>query len=570
MKHSSRRNVLLGLAVLVLLVGALWAPLRRQMERWTGEQALVEQIKGTGALAILRLTQGQPETAPYAPVRHSGLSPYGVNTFFEQEADVAQVDRAMAMISAAGIDWIRQEFPWEDIEISAKGDFWDHRWNRSAWDKYDQIVALAEKHDLEIIARLDNPPGWSRAVGNAEGWTLAPPDDLNDYGDFVEAVVTRYKGRIRYYQIWNEPNIYPEWGDQAADPAGYVALLQVAYTRAKAVDPDCVIIAAGLAQTTEETDWIYEPRNVSDIVYLEAMYAAGAQGYFDVMGAMAYGLWTGPHDQRVSRDRANFGRVQLLREIMVAHGDASVPIWATEIGWNALPEGWQGAMPYGAVTLEQQAQYTVQAYQRAADEWPWMGVLNYWFWRRPDESESNQAWYYFRMVAPDWTPQPVYFAVQEQATQPRVLHRGFHQEDAEALQYAGEWRLVQDKGAVLGGGARLEPGASVRFTYSGAGLSLKLGDAASAEHLTITVDGRERPLGRSETVPDTDIAARRVTRAPWRGQHSVVLAATDGPVLLDGLIVYREPARWPWLLALAMVFAGLALLWWHCKRAARS
>ena len=117
---------------------------------------------------------------------------------------------------------------------------------------------------------------------------------------------------------------------------------------------------------------------------------------------------------------------------------------------------------------------------------------------------------------------------------------------------------------------RLEQGAQVTFSYQGAGLSLKLGDAASAERFTLLVDGRARRLGRSETVPDTDIAARRVTRAPWRGQHSVVLAATDGPVLLDGLIVYREPARWPWLLALAMVLAGLALLWWHCKRAARS
>ena len=226
--------------------------------------------------------------------------------FFEQEADPAKVDRAMALISAAGLHWIRQEFPWEDIEISAKGDFWDHRWDRDAWAKYDQIVELAEQHGLEIIARLDNPPAWSRAVGNAPGWTMAPPDDFDDYGDFVAAVVERYRGRIRYYQIWNEPNIFPEWGDQPANPAAYVALLQTAYARAKEADPDCVIIAAGLAQTTEETPWEFGPRNVSDLIYLEEMYRAGAQGHFDIMGAMVYGLWTGPLDRRVSRDRANF------------------------------------------------------------------------------------------------------------------------------------------------------------------------------------------------------------------------------------------------------------------------
>lgn len=550
--------LLLGAAALLTLLG--WQPLRRQMERCTGEQALVEQVKGVGALALLRLTHRPPETAPYAPVRHVGLSPYGVNTFFEQEADPAQVDRAMGMIRAAGITWIRQQFPWEDIEIAAKGDFWDHRWDRDAWEKYDTIVALAEQHGLEIIARLDNPPAWSRAMGNAEGWSLAPPDNLDDYGDFVAAVVGRYRGRIRYYQIWNEPNIYPEWGDQPADPAGYVALLQTAYTRAKAIDPDCVIIAAGLAQTTEETPWEFGPRNVSDLIYLEEMYHAGAQGYFDVMGAMIYGLWTGPNDQRVSRDRSNFARVQLLREIMVRHGDAAVPIWATEVGWSALPADWQGAAPYGRVTAAQQAQYAVQAYARAGRDWPWVGVMNYWFWRRPNESERDQAWYYFRMVEPDWTTLPVYAAIEEHASQPPVLQRGFHQEDHHALHYGGQWAWVADEQAVLGGVARLEQGAQVTFSYQGAGLSLKLGDAASAERLTLLVDGRARRLGRSEAVPDTTITAQRVLRSTRRGLHSVTLAATGGPVLLDGIIVYSEPARWPWLLA------GLIVALWVAWR----
>ena len=88
----------------------------------------------------------------------------------------------------------------------------------------------------------------------------------------------------------------------------YTRLLQVAYARAKEADPDCVIIAAGLAQTTEETPAEFGPRNVSDLLYLEQMYAAGAQGYFDVMGAQVYGLWTGPYDRRTGRRYANFSR----------------------------------------------------------------------------------------------------------------------------------------------------------------------------------------------------------------------------------------------------------------------
>ena len=50
-------------------------------------------------------------------------------------------------------------------------------------------------------------------------------------------------------------------------------LLKIAYARAKEADPDCVVIAAGLAQTTE--NWV--PRNLSDLDLPGAMYAP-AQG----------------------------------------------------------------------------------------------------------------------------------------------------------------------------------------------------------------------------------------------------------------------------------------------------
>ena len=43
--------------------------------------------------------------------------------------------------------------------------------------------------------------------------------------DFCAAVAERYQERISAYQIWNEPNLSREWGDNRPDPAGYVDLL---------------------------------------------------------------------------------------------------------------------------------------------------------------------------------------------------------------------------------------------------------------------------------------------------------------------------------------------------------
>ena len=80
------------------------------------------------------------------------------------------------MIADAGFVWLRQEFPWEDIEIHGRGDFEDRRNDRngdgqiteadaiSAWDKYDEIVNLATDNDLKMLVRLSNPPSWAHVT----------------------------------------------------------------------------------------------------------------------------------------------------------------------------------------------------------------------------------------------------------------------------------------------------------------------------------------------------------------------------------------------------------------------
>ncbi len=569
MPRLARRNytlgrlALTGLAIVALIALVAWAerePLRAALASVTGEEDAWQQVKGFGAWLLLQL-QGAPDTAPMTPMRHAGLSPYGINTFLEQEVEEAKIERSLQLISQAGFRWIRQQFPWEDIEIYGKGDYWDHQWNRSAWDKYDRLVALAEAYDLEIIARLDNPPAWSRAVGNAEGWSLGPPDDFEDYGDFVYAVVSRYRGRIRYYQIWNEPNIYPEWGNQPVDPEAYVRLLQIAYRRAKEADPDCVIIAAGLAQTTEPG-----PRNLDDLVYLERMYQAGVQGSFDIMGAMVYGLWTGPLDRRASQDRTNFARAQLVREIMVRHGDADKPLWATEVGWNALPADFEGAAIYGRVGLEQQARYAVQAYQRASREWPWMGVMNYWFFRRPSDAEINQSWYYFRMVEPDFELLPVYAAMRELTSQAPMVYMGYHQEDHWALDYRGAWPAMAEEAATLGGYRQGQPGDELRFRFHGTGLDLAFLGAPPADALDVYLDGQLVQSLTPSQAPASGAPTLQVARNLRDRPHEVRIVVRQGPVNLDGLVIWRQ-TRWsvlvpPAIGALVGLAAALGLRAW--------
>jgi hypothetical protein len=569
-RKTSILAILIASAVLVIFaVGRLSGAMAAALSDWTGERKLVEQIKGLGALVLIRLERPAPDVEPYVPVAYAGLNPYGINTFLEQEVDDWKIHRSLRLISDAGFKWIRQEFPWEDIEIEGKGIFVDRRQGReiSSWEKYDHIVELAEEYGIELIVRLDNPPAWSRAAGN-EGGTLAPPDDYADYGDFVYAVVSRYKGQIKYYQIWNEPNIYPEWGEAPVDPEAYTELLKVGYTRAKEADPDVVILSAGLAPTTEVTE-----RNLMDLVFLQRMYDAGAQDYFDVLSVQGYGLWNGPTDRRVHPDRVNFSRVMLIRELMVQNGDAHKPIWASEVGWNALPREFDGFPYYGRVSEELQAEYSAAAYRMAQEEWPWMGVMNYWFFKRPSDHEKNQAFYYFRMMEPDFYAYPVYYALQEQATSPPILGLGYHQQDHWALTYQGSWEDVEDDQAVLGR-YRISDraGDSLSFTFSGTDLSLVPVCDANPVSLEVTIDGRSTRLDLrtcgaryGEEVP--------LVRGLAEGQHAVRLRVADtaggtGRVAIDGLIVRRTPLflvrRGLWLLVLtsSSVFI-LFVVWRH-------
>ena len=274
--------------------------------------------------------------------------------------------------------------------------------------KYDNIVALAEKNNLRIIARLDAPPQWAHE-GYADLGDFGPPANFENYADFVGAVVQRYKGRIQYFQLWNEPNIFPEWGNQRVNPEDYARMLCLAHDRAKQIDPSVVIIAAALAPTVAQ-----DGRDFNDLIFFQRMLNAGAGRCFDVMSAQGYGLWSGPGDHRSNPLQTNIARHMLLRDIMVRNGDAGKPIWLSEMNWNPVPDdpSIQGRTNFGVVSPEEQARYVPLAYERARAEWPWIGVMSVWFFKRPSDGERNQSWYYFRMVEPDFTPMPLYEAMK--------------------------------------------------------------------------------------------------------------------------------------------------------------
>ncbi len=422
-------------------------------------------------------------------IPNSDVNPFGANFFLDREVEEWKLRKTLQMAQEAGLGWAKQQFSWEEIEPVRKGEFFDERTRRSSWEKYDLIVDLCEEYGLQVIARLDRPPDWAREDNT---YKERPPDNFEDYGDFVYTFVDRYRGRVKYIQIWNEPNIFPEWGNRPVDPAGYVELLRVAYQRAREADPNVYVLSAPLAITLgqvhpEPGKWI----SMNEIQFLEEMYQAGAKEYFDILSANAFGL-SSPPEEPAQPKVLNIQRVLFLRQTMEQYGDADKAIWFNEYGWNASPEDFpEEQLIWKRVSEENQADFTVRGIEYALANWPWAGVFNIWYFRQVGNIPSDRSDYYFRVVDVDFTPRLVYYVVKEAAQELLgAVGPGYYQETSPAVILDGQWQAVIEPQA--SGQAQVVSdvgGTGMTFTFIGENVDLITRLGSDGGRLAVTLDG---------------------------------------------------------------------------------
>ncbi len=439
-------------------------------------------------LALSARTAASDYRTP-SPIPNTDVNPLGANCFLDREVEEWKLRKTLEMAKEAGLGWVKQQFPWQEIEPVEKGEYYDERARRPSWEKYDLIVDLCEEYGLKLIARLDRPPDWTREDNT---YKERPPDDFDDFGDFVYTFVDRYRGRIAYVQIWNEPNIFPEWGNRPIDPAGYVDLLRVAYQRAKEADPNVQVLSAPLAITLgqphpEAGKWI----SMNEIEFLEAMYEAGAMDYFDILSANAFGL-ASPPEESPQAGTLNFQRVLFLREVMERYGDGDKAVWFNEYGWNASPEDLpEEELIWQRVSEEEQASFTVQGIEYALDNWPWAGVFNIWYFRQVGNISPDRSDYYFRMVDVDFTPRLVYYAVQEAAQQfVGPAAPGYYQETNPSITLDGAWQTeVDEKASGQTQAVTAVAGSTVELSFTGQNVDLIASLGLDGGRLEVSLDG---------------------------------------------------------------------------------
>jgi hypothetical protein len=213
--------------------------------------------------------------------------------------------------------------PWPSVPFGS-WRLWDAAVNwlklepgRGAWQfaTLDRCVELAEKHQVKVILTLGRTPQWAssrpdEAAGsrrNPAPGGAAPPKNLSDWQNYVRTVVTRYKGRIEAYEIWNEPNLLNYY---SGSPEEMITLAREAYTIIKEVDPAALVVAPSAVGPT-------------GAAWLDQYFKLGGASYADIIG---YHFYMGAAEPELMLER--------IREVqrVMAKSNINKPLWDTENG----------------------------------------------------------------------------------------------------------------------------------------------------------------------------------------------------------------------------------------------
>jgi hypothetical protein len=125
---------------------------------------------------------------------------------------------------------------WTNIETS-QGVF--------DWTNLDNAVTIANQNGMsDILMVLSGTPAW--ATNQRNPLALPAPDasgvpaNMADWDNWVRAVATRYKGKIKIYQPWNEANLSTFY---TGTPAQMADMTKRAYDIIKSIDPGATVVA---------------------------------------------------------------------------------------------------------------------------------------------------------------------------------------------------------------------------------------------------------------------------------------------------------------------------------------
>ena len=153
------------------------------------------------------------------------------------------------------------------------------------WDKpelyilpeFDSYVNQLVSNDITIYYTLTF---WDK-VNHPGGWEVAnrfeTEEDIAHYLEYVRFIVNHFKGRVAYYELWNEPDVdYPL---QHIEPEDYINLAKQAIPLIKEIDPQAKVVVGSTSGTDNprSREYLFKILNselvqIADVVSWHPLY----------------------------------------------------------------------------------------------------------------------------------------------------------------------------------------------------------------------------------------------------------------------------------------------------------
>jgi len=195
-------------------------------------------------------------------------------------------------------------FRWNRIDFNQE---WIDKEGRYDWRETDKWIRYMEKYNY-IVAPILN---------SIKVYESIYPPKIEDWQEFVRTTINRYREKIKYWEILNEPNNYRVFYPKGSRvPIGYIELLKTAYLTAKEVDPSCKIISAGVWHR--------------DFKYIEKFLEAGGAKYCDIFALHPYSpRFIDPEKDKIDEV------LQKIKRLLDKYSEKDIPIWLNEFAWPA-------------------------------------------------------------------------------------------------------------------------------------------------------------------------------------------------------------------------------------------
>jgi len=186
------------------------------------------------------------------------------------------------------------------------------------WPALDRWLDLAHSHGADVLYTFGVTPTWASANPGAKcdynSGGCYPPQNMQDWDDFVKALATHAAGRIKYWELWNEANQHEYWSGGV--PA-LVTMAQHAYNIIKVINPSAIIFTPSSVGGATDTS-----------TFLDEFLAAGGGQFVDGVAFHGYGNTIPSSPEEVNRI------VDAVHAVMAKRGISSLPLWDTESSWG--------------------------------------------------------------------------------------------------------------------------------------------------------------------------------------------------------------------------------------------